>query len=158
MHHQYRLNIKSITDISLCQQTLAEHLAFHQVNVTALDPLFKGTLCVDTFSSLPFVQAVKMDIFTHITHFIHTDCYAHGQQHCVLIHSLSSLIVNAQKKDIHLPAGSYMLIPAWEPFSIKSPCQHYGLLFMLDINNAGLKKTSLVSTVLESRQPFTYPL
>lgn len=143
MHHQHRLNIKDITDISRCRQTLADHLAFHEVNVTAPGPLFKGTLCVDTFSSLPFVQTVKMDMFPHATHFIHTDCHAHLRQHCVLIHSLSGLIVSTQNKDIRLPAGGYMLIPAWEPFSVKSPSRHYGLLFVLNISEAGLQNQAL---------------
>ncbi|WP_235365593.1 helix-turn-helix domain-containing protein [Proteus terrae] len=143
MHNQHQINVKSITDIPLCQQTLTDYLAFHQVNVTALNPLFKGSICVDTFTSLPFIQAVKLDMFTHTTHFIHADCASHCQQHCVLIHSLSSLIVNAQKKDIHLPAGSYMLIPAWEPFTLKSLSHHYGLIFNLDIHETGLKRQSL---------------
>lgn len=98
MHNQHRINVKNITDIPLCQQMLTDYLAFHQVNVTALNPLFKGSICVDTFTSLPFIQAVKLDMFTHTTHFIHADCASHCQQHCVLIHSLSSLIVNAKRK------------------------------------------------------------
>lgn len=143
MHDQHQLNVDSATGIPLCQQILSDYLAFREVNVTTLNPLFKGTLCVDTFSSLPFVQTVKMNMFTHITNFIHADCDLHCQQHCILIHSLSSLIVSAQKKQMHVPAGSYMLIPAWEPFTLKSPSHHYGLIFTIDINGAGLKTQPL---------------
>lgn len=143
MHYQHRINIKNTGDIPLYRQALTDYLVFRQVSVTPLAPLFKGTLCVDTFSSLPFVQAVKMDMFTHTTHFIHADCDTHCQQHCILIHSLSSLIISAQKKDTHLPAGSYILIPARVPFSLKSPSHHYGLLFTLDIPAAGLQDRAL---------------
>ncbi|WP_272517464.1 MULTISPECIES: hypothetical protein [unclassified Providencia] len=156
MHDQHRVNVKSIADIPLYQQVLADYLSFHQVSVITPNPLFKGALCIDTFTSLPFIQAVKLDMFTHVTQFIHADCSVHCQQHCVLIHSLSSLIINTQKKDIHLPAGNYMLIPAWEPFTLKSQSRHYGLIFTLDIAKAGLYSASLSALYWKVGNHFRY--
>lgn len=143
MHHQLQVSIKNTTDIPCYEQALIRYLAFRQVELSAQTPLFKGSSCVETFSSLPFVRIAKLDMFAHITRFIHSDCDNHCQKHCILIHSLSGLIVSAQKKQVHLPAGSYILIPAWEPFTLKSQSRHYGLIFTLDIASAGLNTRCL---------------
>lgn len=143
MHDQHQINIKSVSDIPFCQQALISHLAFDRVNIAALNSCFKGVLCVDTFSSLPVAQAVKIDMFSHITEFAHADIGKRCQQHCILIHSIFSLILSSQKEQVHLPAGCYMLIPAWELFSLKSQSHHYGLIFMFDIAQAGLNLQSV---------------
>lgn len=143
MHHQYVYNIKNTFDIPTWQQMLNKFLTFHEVIITNLNPIFKGTACIDIFSSLPFIQSIKIDMSPNISKFI---CYHNNQRnkhHGILIHSLSNLIINDTKKNIHLPAYSYMIIPAWQSFTIKSQSYHYSLMFVFNINDSGLKQQSL---------------
>lgn len=147
MFEKHKLIAKSAADIPAWQQALTEHFGFSQVHVSVPDDIprsvYKGSLRIDTYSEPLSVKIAKIDSTPQITRFIHQDCCDHNKQHCILIHSLSSLCISAKNRQIYLPYGGYVVIPAWEPYTVKSQSHRYGLTFVINLVAAGFNPLSL---------------